>query len=226
MIEQILRRLVRELLPSVYPTYLGKEELLQAIAAGELCITPFVREQVAQSSIDLHLHPVLLKFESWDKVREQPGLLDMHQDPSSCFSTIVIPPEGYVLTPGFFYLGATLEDIFAPGLLGTFLGRSGVARMGISVEQAGFVEGGFEGRITTEMTVAAPVRVYGGSPIGQIKFSPMAPGAEDYRTRGTYSGRNRVASGPMCSRIFHTRARHQDAVSAIRKAALEAQKAA
>ena len=144
MIEQILRRLVRELLPSVYPTYLGKEELLQAIAAGELSIEPFVREQVAQSSIDLHLHPVLLKFEHWDKLREQSNLLDMHQDSSPCFSTIVIPPEGYVLQPGFFYLGATLERVFAPRLIGTFLGRSGVARLGISVEQAGLVEGGYD----------------------------------------------------------------------------------
>jgi len=98
----------------------------------------------------------------------------MTKEVSTGLITISSCPEGFVLTPGTPYLGATIEststDKFVPGIEG----RSSVGRLGISIhETAGFGDVGFSGTCTEEISFIHPITIYPGIQICQIYFTPV-----------------------------------------------------
>ncbi|MEO1385590.1 MAG: dCTP deaminase, partial [Bacteroidota bacterium] len=84
---------------------------------------------------------------------------------------IVIPAEGYVLQPNTLYLGVTEEYTETHGHVPFLEGKSSIGRLGIHIHAtAGKGDVGFCNTWTLEITVAQPVRVYGGMPIGQLIY--------------------------------------------------------
>lgn len=122
--------------------------------------------------------------------------LDMKRDNPT--TRLTLPPEGYVLKPGRLYLGRTVERVGAYNAAPQLHGRSSVGRLGVSVHStAGYIDVGFVGTITLEITVVHPVRVYPDVAICQIDFAPVSHRCVPYQSN-KYQGQVE----PVASRLF------------------------
>ena len=85
--------------------------------------------------------------------------------------------EPFILHPGEFVLGQTLERVTLPDdLVARLEGKSSLGRLGLLIHStAGFVDSGFSGNLTLELSNVAnlPITIYDGMPIGQISFMRM-----------------------------------------------------
>ncbi|RYF80985.1 MAG: dCTP deaminase, partial [Chitinophagaceae bacterium] len=82
-----------------------------------------------------------------------------------------IPKEGYVLMPNTLYLGVTREYTETHAHVPFLEGKSSTGRLGIDIHAtAGKGDVGFCNTWTLEISVAQPVKVYAGMPIGQLIY--------------------------------------------------------
>lgn len=144
------------------------------LAGGGLVITPLGDDAVRPASVDLRLGPVI-------KVAQlQTG------EPWRVYD---LRDASYRLSRGDFVLGATLEWVEIPtNLVGVLAGKSSRAREGLIVESAGYVDPGWRGELTLEMTTLAPgvTTLYVGMPICQIRFEMLlVPAERPYGSDGT-----------------------------------------
>ncbi len=160
------------------------------IQKGELKVEPLEDFMIQPASVDLRLGRHFLKVDEhdFDIIRmDQPiRYVEIERD------EIVIPP----LT---FMLATTLEYIKLPNDLTAFVeGRSSVGRIGLFVQNAGWVDPGFEGELTLELFNAnrQPIRLRTGRRICQLVFARMDRAAE-HPYRGKYLGQRK----PMGSRL-------------------------
>lgn len=108
--------------------------------------------------------------------------------------------DRYLLLPGQFVLATTMEYVVLPDYLTAFVeGRSSLGRMGLFIQNAGWVDPGFEGEITLELFNAnrCAIELRSGRRVGQLVFARM-DGAADSLYRGKYQGQ-RGATG---SKVF------------------------
>lgn len=142
---------------------LTHDDIIDAIEKGDIVIDPLNFDAIGVNSVDLHLSPYIITL--GDKIDE---ILDVRFPPNLTYKEI--GAEGMILYPHRVYLGSTVERTFTPKHVPIMHGKSSIARLGISVHDAGFGDIGFEGHWTLELTVAQPVRVYAGIPICQLSF--------------------------------------------------------
>lgn len=126
--------------------------------------------------------------------------------------------EPFIVQPGEFILGVTLEKIkIADDLVARVEGRSSLGRLGIIVHStAGFVDAGFEGTITLEITNInrMPVALYTGMRICQLAFEQMTSKADvpyNKKKSSKYQGQmlpeeSRIALDPEMEKIRAHRA--------------------
>jgi dCTP deaminase len=100
--------------------------------------------------------------------------------------------EPFILHPGEFVLGQTLERVTLPNdLVARLEGKSSLGRLGLLIHStAGFVDSGFSGNLTLELSNVAnlPITIYQGMPIGQMSFMRMdAPVDRPYGSEETGS---------------------------------------
>ncbi|HEX9092489.1 MAG TPA: dCTP deaminase [Coriobacteriia bacterium] len=173
-----------------------KEQLL----AGRIRIEPLDPDDIQPSSVDLHLGPRFQVFRNSrypyiDPMREQAGLTEP-VDASA--------EEPFVLHPGEFVLGATIERIVLPAdIVARLEGKSSLGRLGLLIHStAGYVDPGWDGTLTLELSNVAnlPIVLTPGMPIGQISFASMTtPVDRPYGTPGLGS-RYQGQSDPTPSR--------------------------
>lgn len=176
--------------------------LRDAMQGGRVTITPCDPDQIDQAGVTLHLHPRLLVL--------RPGVvLDVRTPCVDAFDLVTVDETGaFLLTPGRFYLGATVERIYAPRHVVRVDGKSSLARRGLEIHRtAGHVEPGFGGQITLEIAVLAPLRVPPGWPVCQAVFHEVTGAVESYDRRGHYADAA-LADGPQPSRSHLHRTRH------------------
>src|SRR4051812_38524765 len=114
--------------------------------------------------------------------------------------------EPFILPPGEFVLGQTLEQVTLPDdLVARLEGKSSLGRLGLLIHStAGFVDSGFSGNLTLELSNVAnlPITIYHGMPIGQLSFMRMdAPVDRPYgsaETGSKYQGQTE----PTASRFY------------------------
>jgi dCTP deaminase len=110
----------------------------------------------------------------------------------------------FILHPGEFVLAVTLERVEIPDdLVGRLDGKSSLGRLGLIVHStAGFVDPGFRGRLTLELTNVAnlPITLYLGMPVSQISFSQLSTPAD--RPYGSSGSKYQEQSGPEPSRYY------------------------
>lgn len=97
------------------------------------------------------------------------GVLDPHD--VHVWPLTAIPSTGYLLEPGCLYLGHTLERIGSAEFVTSLIGRSSLGRLGLFLQLSADL--GHQGAVhswTLELTVAQPLRIYAGMPIGQVSF--------------------------------------------------------
>ena len=179
---------------------LSDRTIKEEIDAGRIVIDPFDPACVQPSSVDLHVDAEFRVFANSrypyiDVKQEQPDLTELIETK---------PDEPFILHPGEFVLGSTLERVALPtDLVARLEGKSSLGRLGLLIHStAGYVDPGWKGNLTLELSNVAnlPITLYPGMKIGQISFFRLTTVAEiPYGGAGSkYQGQR----GPTASRFF------------------------
>ncbi|WP_280421922.1 dCTP deaminase [Nocardia carnea] len=181
---------------------LSDRDIRAEFAAGRLGLEPFEDNLVQPSSIDVRLDRMFRVFNNTRYTHIDPA---QRQDE---LTTLVEPAAGepFVLHPGEFVLGSTLEVCSLPDdLAGRLEGKSSLGRLGLLTHStAGFIDPGFSGHITLELSNVAnlPITLWPGMKIGQLcLFRLTSPAENPYGSAGTgskYQGQR----GPTPSRAY------------------------
>jgi dCTP deaminase len=170
---------------------LSDETLKTMLAEGTIVVEPLEDYQVQPASIDLRLGRSFLKID--ENTLEALSL-------DSELAYVKIEKDEIIIPPHSFLLATTVEFIRLPSNVTAFVeGRSSIGRMGLFIQNAGWVDPGFEGTITLELFNAnrLPLRLAAGRRICQIVFAQM-----DQATRRPYAGKYQGQRGTVGSRVF------------------------
>lgn len=151
---------------------LPDSEIAARVHAGELGIDPFDLDRLQPASYDLTLGADFLV------ARRGVATVDTSDIPDGLTEPVHLDPgEPFVLHPGGFALGSTVETVQIPDNLQAYVdGKSSLGRVGLMIHvTAGVVDAGFCGQVTLELFNAAPWQLLlrPGQRIGQIRFSPL-----------------------------------------------------
>ena len=172
------------------------------IAAGRIVVDPFDDAMVQPSSIDVRLDDRFLVFRSHTR-----AVIDVKEDLTDLTELVKAPAgEPFILHPGEFVLGATAERVALPeDIVGRIEGKSSLGRLGLLIHTtAGFVDAGFEGYLTLELSNVAtlPITLYPGMKIGQISFLRMDRPAETPYGASSLGSKYRGQVGPTASQYW------------------------
>lgn len=157
---------------------LSDRDIRTAIEAGRVRIDPYDPTCLQPSSVDLHLDREFRVFRNnrypyIDPRAAQPDLTEL---------VAVEDEEAFILHPGEFVLGQTLEWVEIPDdLVARLEGKSSLGRLGLLIHStAGYVDPGWKGNLTLELSNVAnlPIALYFGMKIGQISFFRMSSAVE------------------------------------------------
>ena len=181
---------------------LSDRTLREQIAAGRIVIDPFDDKCIQPSSIDVKIGNLFRVFRN-----HTAGIIDVKQDMEDLTELITIPAEGmFMLHPGEFVLGSTLERVAVPDdLVARIEGKSSLGRLGLIIHStAGFIDAGFDGHVTLELTNIAtlPITLYPGMKIGQVSFMHMTTPADNPYGKGASGSKYQGQRGPTPSRYF------------------------
>jgi dCTP deaminase len=176
---------------------------------GEKLVQPFDPGRVQPASMDLCLHDEFIVFDSHEGLFID--LLDVKD--KSARKVTKHADEGFVLHPGDFILAATAERITCPdNIVARLEGKSSIGRLGIMIHvTAGFVDPGWEGRLTLEVfnLRKIPIVLRPGLPFCQISFQYMACSAKN-PYNGRYKGDDSVAPSRYGKSIEYLNAQHSN----------------
>lgn len=160
---------------------LSDRSIREQIDAGRIRIEPFDESCLQPASVDLRLDNTFLVFRHTSK-----AYIDLARDLDG-LTEVVRAPEGepFMLHPGEFVLGSTLERVSLPNdIVGRLEGKSSLGRLGLLTHvTAGFCDPGFSGYLTLELSNVSnlPITLYKGMRVGQISFFTMTtPAAKPY----------------------------------------------
>ena len=146
---------------------LSDQAILTRLENGSLSISPLEKEQIQPASVDIRLG------NTFSVIEDSPsGVITMDQE----ITYKTIRSDTYVLLPGQFILATTMEYFVLPNDLTAFVeGRSSLGRMGLFIQNAGWVDPGFEGEITLELFNAnrCAIKLRTGRRVGQLVFARM-----------------------------------------------------
>ncbi|MEO8510277.1 MAG: dCTP deaminase [Chloroflexota bacterium] len=171
---------------------LSDRDIRAEIESGRIVIDPYTPEAVQPSSVDLHLDR---RFRVFRNTRYP--YIDVRVDQPDLTELVEISGDvPFILHPGEFVLGSTLERVELPNdLVARLEGKSSLGRLGLLIHStAGYVDPGWEGNLTLELSNVAnlPITLYDGMKIGQISFqrlsSPVEIGYGDARIGSKYRG--------------------------------------
>lgn len=177
-------------------------DIRATIDAGELNIEPFDPELIQPSSIDVRMDRFFRVFNNSKYTHIDPML---QQDE---LTSLVEVPEGepFVLHPGEFVLGATLEKFTLPAhIAGRLEGKSSLGRLGLLTHStAGFIDPGFSGHITLELSNVAnlPITLWPGMKVGQLALFKMTSPAEMPYGTGALGSKYQGQRGPTPSKAY------------------------
>lgn len=174
----------------------------EEFAAGRIVVEPFEERHVQPASLDLRLDRLFRVFRN-----HTAPVIDVKQDLEDLTELITVPEDGvFMLHPGEFVLGSTFERIGVPDdLVARVEGKSSLGRLGLLIHStAGFVDPGFDGHITLELSNVAnlPITLYPGMKIGQISFMRMTTPADHPYGTGALGSKYQGQRGPTPSRFF------------------------
>lgn len=181
---------------------LSDRTIREQLDAGRIVIDPFEASHVQPSSVDLTLDHRFLVFRNHTR-----AVIDVKEDLSDLTELVEIDRDAaFLLHPGEFVLGSTTERIGLPDdLVGRIEGKSSLGRLGLLIHTtAGFVDAGFDGSITLELSNVAslPITLYPGMKIGQISFLQMTTPADVPYGAGSLGSKYAGQVGPTASQYW------------------------
>lgn len=181
---------------------LSDRDLKAEIEAGSLVLDPFDATLIQPSSIDVRLDRLFRVFNNSKYT---------HIDPSTQQDelTSLVETDGdepFVLHPGEFVLGSTFEAVTLPDdLAGRLEGKSSLGRLGLLTHStAGFIDPGFSGHITLELSNVAnlPITLWPGMKIGQLCLIKLSSAAEHPYGSAAAGSRYQDQRGPTPSKAY------------------------
>ncbi len=181
---------------------LSDRSIKEALEEGRIVIRPLKQDDIQPASVDLHLDRKILVFSNYQK-----PFIDVRESMEKLSQIVEIPAnEPFILHPGDFVLGSTMEHIELPeDLVARLEGKSSLGRIGLVIHStAGFVDPGWKGNLTLELSNLArlPITLYYGMKIGQISFLQLTTPADRLYGSESLGSKYQGQTEPTASR-FH-----------------------
>lgn len=170
---------------------LSDGEIKEYLDAKKLVVEPIDDVQIQPASIDIRLGDTFCIVDNSSN-----NIIRLDDE----VNYKVIKQDSYILLPGQFVLATTIEYVSLPNDLTAFVeGRSSLGRLGIFIQNAGWVDPGFEGEITLELFNASrcAIELRAGHRIGQLVFAKTEKNAVN-----PYSGKYQKQRGATGSRVY------------------------
>ncbi|WP_296102681.1 dCTP deaminase [uncultured Corynebacterium sp.] len=181
---------------------LSDRDIRSAIDSGHLGISPFDPTMVQPSSIDVRLDRYFRVFNNARYTH-----IDPKEEQEDLTSLVEVKDgDAFILHPGEFVLGSTLEEFALPAdLAGRLEGKSSLGRLGLLTHStAGFIDPGFNGYITFELSNASnlPIALYPEMKVGQLALFMMSSPAETPYGSGSLGSKYQGQRGPTASKAY------------------------
>ena len=171
------------------------------LGENRLRITPLEDNQIQPASVDIRLGSTFLAFR-----RHTSECIDPREMNDTLMEPVAVADDQpFILHPGEFVLGTTLERLTLPDdIVARVEGKSSLGRLGLLIHAtAGFVDAGWtDGQITLELSNVAPrpIKLWTGMKIGQLSFMQMDAPAERPYGHPALNSKYQGQSGPVASR--------------------------
>ena len=181
---------------------LSDRDILAQVDAGRVRLDPWDPQMVQPSSVDVRLDRYFRLFDNHkypviDPAQDQPDLTRLVE---------VSGDDSFVLHPGEFVLGSTYEEVSLPvDVAARVEGKSSLGRLGLLTHAtAGFVDPGFTGHVTLELSNVAtlPIVLHPGMKIGQLCFFQLSSESEHPYGSDARASHYQGQRGPTASRSF------------------------
>ena len=181
---------------------LSDRDIRAEIAANRVGVEPFEEAMIQPSSVDVRLDKFFRVFEN-----HKYSVIDPSTEQAELTREVIAEgDEPFILHPGEFVLASTYEVITLPDdIAGRLEGKSSLGRLGLLTHStAGFIDPGFSGHITLELSNVAnlPVKLFPGMKIGQLCLIKLSSPAEHPYGSEKYGSRYQGQRGPTASRSF------------------------
>jgi dCTP deaminase len=172
------------------------------LAEGRIEIDPYEAALLQPSSVDVRVDRLFRVFHN-----NRYPFIDVKVEQAELTELVEVDGDHpFVLHPGEFVLGSTLERIRLPDdLVARLEGKSSLGRLGLLIHStAGFIDPGWDGHVTLELSNVAnlPITIYPGMKIGQISFMQMSEPAATPYGASSIGSKYKGQKGPTPSRYF------------------------
>lgn len=181
---------------------LSDRTIRRLLEEGRIGIDPYAEELLQPSSVDVRVDRLFRVFRN-----SRYPFIDVKQEMEELTELVEVDTEeAFILHPGEFVLGSTLERITLPDdLVARLEGKSSLGRLGLLIHStAGFIDPGWDGHVTLELSNVAnlPITIYYGMKIGQLSFVQLSEPAEHPYGTGTLGSKYQGQAGPTPSRYW------------------------
>jgi dCTP deaminase len=186
----------------IAPVVLSDRTIARLLAEGRIEIDPYDDSLLQPSSVDVRVDRYFRVFHN-----NRYPFIDVREEQEDLTELVEVEDEtAFVLHPGEFVLGSTLERVRLPDdLVARLEGKSSLGRLGLLIHStAGFIDPGWDGHVTLELSNVAnlPVTIYPGMKIGQISFVQLTEPAETPYGTGEIGSKYQGQRGPTPSRYW------------------------
>jgi dCTP deaminase len=180
---------------------LSDRTIRRLLGEGRIGIDPYDETLVQPSSVDVRVDRYFRVFRN-----SRYPYINVKEEQEDLTELLEIDDEPFILHPGEFVLGSTLERIQLPDdLVGRLDGKSSLGRLGLLIHStAGFIDPGWDGHVTLELSNVAnlPITIYPEMKIGQLSFVQLSEPAETPYGSGTIGSKYQGQQGPTASRYW------------------------
>jgi dCTP deaminase len=181
---------------------LSDRTIRRLIDEGTIGIDPFDPALMQPSSLDVRVDRLFRVFRN-----SRYPYIDVKQAQDDLTELVGVEgDEAFILHPGEFVLGSTLERVTLPDdLVARLEGKSSLGRLGLLIHStAGFIDPGWDGHVTLELSNVAnlPITIYPGMKIGQLSFVQLSEPAETPYGAGELGSKYQGQQGPTPSRYY------------------------
>ena len=170
---------------------MSDQTITKMLEEKSLIIEPLEKAQIQPASVDIRLGDTFSVVED-----SSAGIINFQEE----IRYKTIRSDTYILLPNQFVLATTMEYFDLPDDLTAFVeGRSSLGRMGLFIQNAGWVDPGFKGESTLELYNAnrCAIELKAGRRVGQLVFAKM-----DRPALNPYNGKYQGQRGATGSRVF------------------------
>ena len=181
---------------------LSDRTIARLLEEERIVIEPYDESLLQPSSVDVRVDRFFRVFHN-----ARYAYIDVKEPQEDLTELVEIDDERpFILHPGEFVLGSTLERIVLPDdLVARLEGKSSLGRLGLLIHStAGFIDPGWDGHVTLELSNVAnlPITIYHGMKIGQISFMQLSEAADHPYGSGDLGSKYQGQMGPTPSRYW------------------------